>query len=129
MAFEFVEDDEQNTEITNILADETVAVGATLIPQDGTNEGAAKASRSLRERIHTFSTWYEHPVAAKVAKPTKKLSQHEVRLSELEWIESKLKDQLFDPNGTRDLDDVQEELASVQRDIRKCKGWTSLFRK
>mmetsp|Transcript_25893 Transcript_25893/g.38476 ORF Transcript_25893/g.38476 Transcript_25893/m.38476 type:complete len:441 (-) Transcript_25893:159-1481(-) len=56
-------------------------------------------------------------------------STEQIRISELEWNIEQLTSQLKDPNCTRDIDTMEQELKEAKRELRKLKGWFGFLRK
>ena len=81
--------------------------------------------RKIREMTQTFSSWhyFEEDTADNSKSSINKMSPEEIRKSELEWREAHLQMQLIDPYCTRDIDEMQQELAQVRSELRKLNRW------
>ena len=56
------------------------------------------------------------------------MSAEEIRISELEYNEVQLKMQMIDPYCTREIDEMEKELAAIRRELRSLKGsWRTWF--
>jgi hypothetical protein len=80
---------------------------------------------NIRELTQTFSSWhvFEQDSAQESKLYAERMSPENIRKSELEWREAQLKMQLIDPYCNRDIDEMQLELAQVQRELRRLNRW------
>jgi len=99
--------------------------------QDEASTPTSPYSLKLRQLTHTFSAWHAFdptPTDTGLIKST----PEENRIAELEWNEAQLISQLIDPYCTRDIDEMQTELAQIKLELRRLKRfrWArSLFKK
>jgi hypothetical protein len=86
---------------------------------------AKSYGEKIREMTQTFSSWhfFEQDSAKESKLYLEKMSPENIRKSELEWREAQLKMQLIDPYCSRDIDEMQLELAQVQRELRRLNRW------
>jgi len=83
----------------------------------------------LRNKTATWSSWQYFPKAnsSSLSENTTRLSDDDVRKSELDWKIQEVKQQLTDPTCLRDIDEMQDELKSLERQLRKIKRKWILF--
>lgn len=85
----------------------------------------------LRVSTSTWSSWQYFPntssTSSSTSDNTTRLSNDEIRKSELEWKLQQVKQQLTDPNCLRDIDEMQNELKSIERELRRMKRKWILF--
>lgn len=81
--------------------------------------------RMIRKLTQTFSSWhvFEQDLVSESKSYIEKMSPENIRKSELEWREAQLQMQLIDPYCTRDIDEMQDELVRIRRELRKLNRW------
>jgi hypothetical protein len=78
----------------------------------------------LLQRTHTFSTWHFQPQAQsqqQQVKTSKRMTDEQVEMSRLEYTIDKLQNDLNDPNCTRDIDSLREELNQAKKALSRSK--------
>ena len=69
----------------------------------------------LRNKTHTYSTWYHVSNIQQQQQDRRQMSQAELDLSRLEHTIATLENNLKDPTCTRDIDDMTSELREAKR--------------
>eukprot|EP00980_Cylindrotheca_fusiformis_P013915 scaffold3618_cov129-Cylindrotheca_fusiformis.AAC.15 len=89
------------------------------------NENDNDVTRQMRKRTHTFSNWYHvsttTPSSTNNQSSNKLMSDVDLEVSRLEYTVAELEKDLNDPNCTRDIDDMTNELKEARRDLSKLK--------
>lgn len=120
VAIEFLDEDEK--EQVFIQPDEFGSVH-TLKAEDFCDD--------LRVKTSTWSSWQYFPNASSASSSPSdsktRLSNDEIRKSELEWKLQQVKQQLTDPNCLRDIDEMQDELKSIEKELRRTKRKWIIF--
>jgi hypothetical protein len=75
----------------------------------------------LLQETHTFSTWYYHRNYQQQQQEAPRTSDADMEHSRLEYTIAELEKSLKDPNCTRDIDAMTEELRQTKRDLSRLK--------
>jgi hypothetical protein len=104
----------------------TVAVDFDDLPSNETSlfddlaTGLSLSADSLAN--HVYSTWYyQQPANSQERKNVQQASQQDIENTRLEYTIQKLEQDLTDINSTRDIDDMQQELAQCKAELRNLR--------
>ena len=104
----------------------TVAVDFDDLPSNETSlfddlaTGLSLSADSLAN--HVYSTWYyQQPANSQEQKNVQQASQQDIENTRLEYTIQKLEQDLIDINSTRDIDDMQQELAQCKAELRNLR--------
>jgi len=126
-AIEFLDDLADSSSIADNLGDdEMVSLG------QGLTEIAESASSYLVGITQTWSTWYAfthntlsptaNPVVANNSSASPADDAKKQRIAQLEWEEVQLQSQMMDPFCTREIDEMENELKQIRRELKKLRG-------
>jgi hypothetical protein len=120
VAVDFEPDNDITTTTTSTTATASATDSTTLMKEQP--HTTPKKTLPLLQQTHTFSNWYyHHHYPAQQSSQPSSMTDVEVEESRLEYTITELEQQLKDPNGTRDIDDMASELRQAKRDLSKLK--------